>query len=85
MEKYRYEIRQIEAWNTPEGWTWNTSFYLGTMETAARDEARALRSFLRRAGIVFLRGRTRTEYDGSIYEIQDRKTGEPLFAAIPLF
>ncbi len=32
---------------------------------------------------MFSKGATRTEYDGDIYEIVDRKTGEPLFCAIP--
>jgi hypothetical protein len=36
-------------------------------------------------GITFKANRTRTETDGSVFEIIDRKTKEPLFAAIPLF
>lgn len=85
-KKFSYDVRQIDAWTEPAGgWTWNSSYHIGTMETAA-DPRRALPDYLRRKhGIIFKRNRTRIEYDGSIYEIQDRKTKEPLYAAIPNF
>ena len=38
---------------------------------------------LKKHGIVCKRGKCKVEYQGDIYELQDRKTGEPLFAAIP--
>lgn len=79
----KYEVRQIDAWNSPDGWTYNESWHVGEFRTNARNEKRALTNFLKRHGIVFKKNRTRIEYDGDIYEIQDRKTGEPLFAAIP--
>lgn len=79
----KYEVRQIDAWNAPEGWTWNESWRVGAFETKARDEKRAFTRFLKRRGIVFSKSRTRIEYDGDIYEIVDRKTREPLFAALP--
>ena len=79
----KYEVRQIDAWNSPDGWTYNDSWHVGEFRTNARNEKRAFKNFLKRHGIVFLKNRTRIEYDGDIYEIQDRKTREPLFAAIP--
>lgn len=85
-EKYSYDIREIDAWSDSEsGWTWNSSYHIGTMETAAADVGRALTAYLKRRGIVFKPNRTIIYGDGSIIEIQDRKTKEPLYAAIPNF
>ena len=39
--------------------------------------------YLKSQGVTFAPHATRTEYDGDVYEIVDRKTGEPLFCAIP--
>lgn len=47
MEKYKYEIREIDAWNTSDGWAWNTSYHVGDIETAG-DVKRAMMSFLRK-------------------------------------
>lgn len=69
-----YEIRQVDVWHDGESWTYNDSWSLGTFTTAG-DPARL--------GITFYRGRTVTEYDGDVYEICDRATRQPLFAAIP--
>lgn len=86
MSKYQYEIREIDAWNSPEGWTWNTSYYMGIMSTRAENVRKALSNYLKHHhGITFKANRTRTQDDGSVIEIIDRKTGEPLFAAIPMF
>ena len=92
--KYRFEIREIDAWTEPSpddpndtrpAWTWNSSFYLGEMKTAAENLPRALAAWLKKTrGIVFYPARVRYSDDGSIVEIQDRKTGEPLIAAIPM-
>lgn len=86
MSKYQYEVREIDAWSSPDGWTWNTSYYMGTMSTRAENVGKALSNYLKHHhGITFKANRTRTQDDGSIIEIIDRKTGEPLFAAIPTF
>jgi hypothetical protein len=87
-----YEVREIDAWaeyDDPEdpeetpSWVWNTSYNIGTFTTAG-DPARALRRYLKdHHGVTFYRGRTVTEYDGDVYEIVDRATRQPLFAAIP--
>ena len=79
-----YEVREIDAWMYDDSWTWNNSFIVGTFTTAAQDTARAFRHYLKTQGVTFRRGTTRTEYDGDVYEIVDRKTGQLLYAAIPL-
>lgn len=89
----RYEVREIDAWaeyddpDDPEetpAWVWNTSYRLGSFCTYSQDIPRALRRYLKtHHGVTFYKGRTVTEYDGDMYEIVDRKTGEPLFCAIP--
>ena len=77
-----YEVREIDAWFYDDCWVWNTSYHLGELTTTG-DVSRALRRALKRLGVTFYRGRTVTVYDGDVYEIQDRATGQPLFAAIP--
>ena len=79
-----YEVREIDAWMYDDSWTWNTSYLVGTFTTAAQDTARAFRHYLNTQGVIFRRGTTRTEFDGDVYEIVDRKTGQPLYAAIPM-
>lgn len=90
---HTYEVREIDAWaeyDNPDdpdeapSWTWNNSFVVGTFSTAAQDTARALYRYMKKQGVTFSRGTTRTEYDGDLFEIVDRKTREPLFVAIPL-
>ena len=83
-KKYMYEIRQIGALRDCESWYWNTSYNLGTFSTNANDHKRAFLNALHNLGVVCKRGKCKVEYDGSIYELIDRKTLEPLFAAIPL-
>jgi hypothetical protein len=79
-----YEVREIDAWADPDGgWTYNESWHIGTFTTTG-DPARALRRYLKtHHGVTFYKGRTVTEYDGDVFEIVDRATREPLFAAIP--
>lgn len=78
-----YEVREIDAYLYDDIWTYNTSYRLGSFTTTA-DPARALRRYLKdHHGVTFYRGRTVTEYDGDVYEIVDRATRQPLFAAIP--
>lgn len=77
-----YEVRQVDAIAYDDGWTYNETYRLGTFTTTG-DVSRALRRYLAKSGITFYPGRTATVYDGDVYEIVDRKTGEPLFCAIP--
>lgn len=86
QKKYTYEIRQIDAWSDGEGgWTWNDSSHLGEFtvtEGCGNDKRaflRALKNF-----VTLPRGKFKVDYDGSIYEVVKRKTGEPIFAAIPI-
>lgn len=79
-----FEVREIDALAYDDGWVWNTSYSLGSFCTYSDDIPRALRRYLKQHhGITFYKGRTVTEYDGDVYEICDRATHEPLFAAIP--
>lgn len=84
--KYKYEIRQIDAWAEDEfSWSWNESYKIGEFETAADDHKKAFLRALHRLGIVCKRGKCKVvSPDGSYYELQDRKTDEPLLAAIPM-
>ena len=80
---YRFEVRQIEAWYTPDGWEYNTTYRMGTFKTRAKDERKAFTGHLaRKFGIVFRKNKTRIEFDGDNYTIIDRKTKEPLFDAL---
>lgn len=85
MKKNSYDIREVDAWgNKIDGFEYNASYYLGTLETSAQDERKAFTRWLKnKRGITFKKNRIRIEYDGAVYEITDRKTGEPLFAMIP--
>lgn len=76
-----YEIRQINAIYYDTGWTWNNSIAIGSLSTQGNAH-RALTRALAKMGIRFRCGTTRIVDDWPIIEIQDRKTGEPLFAAI---
>lgn len=77
-----YEVREIDAYLYDDSWTYNTTYRLGAFTTTG-DPARALRRYLKtHHGVTFYKGRTVTEYDGDVYEIVDRATRQPLFAAI---
>lgn len=80
----KYEIRQVDAWNNGEGWTYNETFKIGEFATNAADHKRAFLNALRKIGIVCKRGKCKVEFDGDIYEVQERKSGLPMFAAIPI-
>ena len=88
-KKYRFEVRQVEGWADEEnGWVWNTSFHVGEFGTDAETNhgiKTAFRRYLRKKyGIIFRPYMTIAEDYGDIIEIQDRKTKEPLFAALLL-
>ncbi len=85
-KKCHFEIRQVEAWNDPEGgWVWNDSYRLGEFSVLdGANEKRAFLKALHKLGIKLARGAYVVVCDNDIYEVQDRKTGEPILAAIPL-
>lgn len=80
-----FEIREIDAMAYDDDWSWNTSYFMGNMATSAENINRAFTRWLKKKGIVFKNNRTLIEYDGDVYTIIDRKTKEPLFAAIPSY
>ena len=81
--KNEYEIREVEAWRDGEGWTYNQTWKVCTVKSAAKDEKRLFADTLRKYGWWFRPGAIRIVYDGSIYEVIDSKTQEPLFCMIP--
>ena len=86
MNKTTFEIREIDALMYDEAWNWNTSYFLGYMTTSANNEKKAFTTWMKRhTGITFKPNRTLIEYDGDVYTIVDRKTKEPLFAAIAMY
>ena len=83
-KKYSYEIRKIDAWgNSEEGWTWNNSIHISDLETRSEDHKRAFVSKLRKLGVDVNLERLAVEYDGDVYELCNKETGEPLYAAVP--
>lgn len=81
----RYEVHQVDAlMQDDESWYYNETWKMFEYTTAAADRAKAFRNALARFGVSFIKGRTRTEYDGDVFEIVDAKTGEPLFCAVPM-
>ena len=82
--KYEFEIREIDAIMDGDFWIWNTSYFLFNFCTAAKDEKRAFLRALKNQGIMFSVP-VYVDYDGDIYEIRERETDCPLFAAIPKF
>jgi hypothetical protein len=88
MEKrLEYELREIDAWQDGDCWVWNTSHHIADVSIPAtvKDLERALLYRMRKAGIVSRHGRTKlVNVDGCLYELQDRKTEEPLIAFIPI-
>lgn len=82
--KTEYEIRQIDAWREEDGsWTWNTSYSLGCYEAIGADHKRSFLRALHRLGIMCKRGACRVDFDGDVYELVERTSGMPMFAAIP--
>ena len=80
----KFEIRQIDAWCDGEAWTYNESFRIGEFSTRAENVKRAFYRALHGLGVVFYRVRVIVVDDGELLEIQDRKSGEPLFVAVPM-
>ena len=80
----KFEIRQIDAWFDGESWTYNESFRIGEFSTQAKNVKRAFCRALHRLGVVFYRGCVVVVDEGDLLEVQNRKSGEPLFVAIPM-
>ena len=81
---YYYEVRQVDAWRDGDGWVYNETWPVSKIRIRAKsNERRALQYQLRKLGIVSIPGRTVFEWDGSVWELVARKTGQPLFCIIP--
>ena len=81
--KSKWEIRQIDAIAYDDGWTYNESYHLGEMKTSNKNLHKAFTNWLRNTkGIQFRKGTIRIEDQSDMLEIQERKSGRPLFAAI---
>ena len=78
----KFEIRQIDACFDGEAWTYNESFRIGEFFTKAKNVKRAFCRALHGLGVVFYRGRVVVVDEGDLLEVQNRKSGEPLFVAI---
>ena len=78
----RFEIRKIDAWFYDDGWVWNESWKICEFSTIGNPK-RAFRRAMKNIA-TFERGSTLVVDDGDIIEIIDRKTKEPLFAALPM-
>ena len=85
MEKTIFEVRQIDAWIYDNEWNYNKTFKLFNFKTSAKNEKRAFLNALKNHGIKFYRGKIQVTSDGSVYELINRKTKEPLFCAIPQY
>lgn len=83
-KKYNYEIRQVEAWNSPDGWTYNQSWHTCYITTSAENLSKVFYNALKKNGITFKRGRTVCNDFNDLLEIIDRKTKEPLFCMVPM-
>lgn len=81
--KSKWEIRQIDAIAYDDGWTYNESWHLGEMKTSSKHLHKAFTNWLRNTReIRFRTGTIRIEDQGDLLEIQERKSGRPLFVAI---
>jgi hypothetical protein len=83
MER-KYEIRAVEAWASDDGWTWNESFHLADFNYQGGDLKNRFLYELHKLGTFCKRGRCVVVDDGSVLELQDRKTGEPLYACLSI-
>lgn len=82
-----WTVKSADAWSDGEGgWTWNQSFHAGTLELPYHASTNEILKAMRDQGYLSdkSKGRVRVEdmghMDGAMYEIQDKRTYEPLFS-----
>ncbi len=76
-------VLSIDAWNGPEGWTWNAWYRIASVPLyVCALKPRALLAYLRDAGILGAQsgGRCAIEDDGYNVVILDRSNRMPVFA-----
>ena len=79
------DIREVDAWyyGVDEGWTYNQTFHICSIKTKANNIGQAILRTLKKRNIRFKKGTIRVdESTWNIVEIQNRKTGEPLYCGI---
>ena len=81
-----YRLLSIDAWRCDEGWTWNAWYPLEEDIYIAPEAATPRRVFrMLRNGYLSeqSKGGVRLDDDGYNLVIEDRNTGEPIFALEP--
>jgi hypothetical protein len=75
-------ILYIDAWNSPDGWTWNNWHHLAMTDIPEQITNRQLIRLARELGYLSdsSKGRVTVEDDGYNLVIMDRKTRQPFFA-----
>lgn len=84
MATTKFEVRQIDAWATSDGWEYNQTFKLFDFNCKSSNETRSFRRALNRHGITLTPKCETRCYDGDTIEVNVRRTQEPLFVAIPV-
>lgn len=79
----KFEIRKIYALSLGDTWKEIGTCHVGEFKTNTTDHKRAFLYALHKLGIVCKRGKMAVVCDGNIYTLQDRRTGKPLFTAVP--
>lgn len=77
-------ILSIDAWNSEEGWNWNAWYCVGEIdkqefERIKREEG-FITWFIGQGYVMNYPDRLEIEDDGYNIVMQDKETGEPLFA-----
>ena len=81
--KYTFEVREIDGIIYDDSWIWTTSYLIGYFTTSANNVKRAFADYLRKHhNIAFKLNRTIIEDEQDVITILDRKTKQPLYAAI---
>ena len=80
------EIRSIDAWRFEGAWEWNESFVLES-DVYFREDCvtpRRITAYLRKLDLLSesSKGRVRVVNEWPIIEIQDKSTGQPVFALL---
>lgn len=78
-------IVSIDAWNSPEGWTWNAWYSIGIIpddRLSILGSVRKTLAYLRQAGHLsaYSAGRVAVEDDGYNLVVLDRGNRKPLLA-----
>jgi hypothetical protein len=80
-QKYTWELRSIDAWgNKKEGYEYNETFHVKDISCVSGRERHYLLDLI----LPGYRRAYKVVYDGDCYELQYRKTDEPLFILIPI-